>query len=116
MALSHALAPTVVIRAARGSDGESLRRLAALDSARIPAGDILVAEAEGAVVAAHSPTTGATIADPFRRTADVVEAVALAVAGAPGAEGDREVDVARAHGGQRVLRLHQRHGELDRGM
>jgi hypothetical protein len=77
MAFSHALSPTVVIRAARGSDGESLRRLAALDSARVPAGDVLIAEAEGAVVAAHSPATGATIADPFRRTADVVELLEL---------------------------------------
>ncbi len=77
MALSHALAPTVVIRAARGSDGESLRRLAALDSARVPSGDVLVAEAEGAMVAAHSPMTGATIADPFRRTAEVVELLEL---------------------------------------
>jgi len=74
--LLHA-APTVVIRAARGSDGEVLRRLAALDSARVPAGDVLVAEAEGAVVAAHSPATGATIADPFRRTAEVVELLEL---------------------------------------
>jgi hypothetical protein len=77
MALSLAVAPTVVIRAARGSDGDSLRRLAALDSARVPVGDVLVAEAEGAVVAAHSPTTGATIADPFRRTAEVVQLLEL---------------------------------------
>jgi hypothetical protein len=77
LALSLAVAPTVVIRAARGSDGDSLRRLAALDSARVPAGDVLVAEAEGAVVAAHSPTTGATIADPFRRTAEMVQLLEL---------------------------------------
>jgi len=77
MAFAHSLAPTVVIRAARGSDGDSLRRLAALDSARVPTGDVLIAEAGGAVVAAHSPTTGATIADPFRRTAEVVELLEL---------------------------------------
>ena len=77
MALSHALSPTVVIRAARGSDGDSLRRLAALDSARVPTGDVIVAEAEGAMVAAHSPATGATIADPFRRTAEVVQLLEL---------------------------------------
>jgi hypothetical protein len=70
-------APTVVIRAARGSDGEDLRRLAELDSARVLAGDVLIAEAEGAVVAAHSPATGMTIADPFRRTAEVVELLEL---------------------------------------
>ena len=33
------------------------------------AATLLVAEADGALVAAHSPDTGATIADPFRRTA-----------------------------------------------
>jgi hypothetical protein len=62
----------VVIRTARGSDAPALRRLAALDSARVPSGDLLVAETDGAMVAAHSPATGATIADPFRRTADLV--------------------------------------------
>ena len=77
MALSHALSPTVVIRAARGSDGDSLRRLAALDSARVPSGDMLVAESEGAMIAAHAPATGATIADPFRRTAEVVQLLEL---------------------------------------
>ena len=65
-------APTVLIRAARGSDGAALGRLAELDSARVPAGDLIVAEAEGALVAAHSPDARKTIADPFRPTADVV--------------------------------------------
>jgi hypothetical protein len=76
MALHH-IAPSVVIRAARGSDGDVLRRLAELDSARLPGGDMLIAEAEGMVIAAHSPATGATIADPFRRTAEVVELLQL---------------------------------------
>ena len=73
-------APTVLIRAARGSDGSVLERLAALDSARVPAGELLVAEADGAIVAAHAPATGATIADPFRRTAEVVELLELRAA------------------------------------
>jgi hypothetical protein len=76
-ALAHSLSPSVVIRAARGSDGADLRRLAELDSARVPAGDLLIAETGGAVVAAHSPASGATIADPFRRTADVVELLVM---------------------------------------
>jgi hypothetical protein len=71
------LAPTVLIRAARGSDGDDLDRLAALDSTRVPAGELLVAEADGALVAAHAPATGATIADPFRPTAQVVELLEL---------------------------------------
>jgi hypothetical protein len=70
-------APTLLIRPAGGSDGAALRRLAALDSARVPHGDLLVAEADGALVAAHSPATGATIADPFRHTAGVVELLQL---------------------------------------
>jgi hypothetical protein len=70
-------APTVLIRAARGSDGETLERLAALDSASVPAGELLVAESDGAIVAAHAPAVGATIADPFRRTAEIVELLEL---------------------------------------
>jgi hypothetical protein len=70
-------APTVLIRAARGSDGVALGRLAALDSANVPAGELLVAETDGALVAAHAPATGATIADPFRHTAQVVELLEL---------------------------------------
>lgn len=71
------IAPSVLIRAARGSDGPSLARLAALDSARVPAGELLVAEADGTLVAARAIAGGATIADPFRATADVVALLAL---------------------------------------
>jgi hypothetical protein len=70
-------APSVLIRAARGSDGPSLRRLAALDSSVVPAGELLVAEANGQLVAARAMTTGATIADPFRPTSDVLALLEL---------------------------------------
>ncbi len=70
-------AGTVIIRAAHGSDGAALHRLAALDSARVPTGELLVAETDGALVAAHAPGSGATIADPFRHTAEVVELLHL---------------------------------------
>jgi hypothetical protein len=72
MTMAAFSAPTVLIRAARGSDGAALGRLAGLDSARVPAGDLIVAETDGTLVAAHSPEARATIADPFRPTADVV--------------------------------------------
>ena len=76
--MSHvAIAPSVLIRAARGSDGPALARLAALDSAALPTGDMLVAEVDGELVAARSLATGATIADPFRPTADVVALLTL---------------------------------------
>jgi hypothetical protein len=75
------LAPTVTIRAARGSDRFALRRLAELDSRPVPAGDLLVAESGDEVVAALSLETGAGIADPFRRTADVVDLLAYRARG-----------------------------------
>jgi hypothetical protein len=68
---------SLLIRAAHGTDGAALQRLAGLDSARVPTGDLLVAEADGALIAAHAPATGATIADPFRPTAEVVELLEL---------------------------------------
>jgi hypothetical protein len=71
-----ALSP-VVIRAARGADAPALRRLAELDSAAVPTGDVLVAETAGAMVAAHSLATGVTVADPFVPTADVVRLLEL---------------------------------------
>jgi hypothetical protein len=70
-------APTVLIRAARGSDGSDLVRLAALDSAHVPAGDLLVAETDGRLIAALDPDSGVAIADPFRPTADVVALLEL---------------------------------------
>jgi hypothetical protein len=76
-ALASNLAPTVVIRAARGSDGPALRRLAELDSReQVPGGELLVAESDDELVAALSLDTGDRIADPFRRTADVVDLLA----------------------------------------
>ena len=64
-------APTVVIRAARGSDGQALENLARLDSQRPLSGaDILLAEQAGKIVAALAGAR--TIADPFRPTGDVV--------------------------------------------
>jgi hypothetical protein len=71
------IAPSVLIRAARGSDGPALVRLAALDSAALPQGELLVAESDGAIVAARAIGTGETIADPFRPTADLVALLTL---------------------------------------
>jgi hypothetical protein len=77
MTMSPAFAAPISIRPAYGSDVSALRRLAALDSSIVPAGELLVAETDGALVAAHAPATGATIADPFRHTAAVVELLQL---------------------------------------
>ena len=60
------------IRAATHTDLTALDRLAQLDSSQIPAGDLLVAENDDAIVAAISTKDGAVIANPFVRTADTV--------------------------------------------
>jgi hypothetical protein len=78
-------APNVLIRAARGSDGADLDRLAALDSAHLPAGELLVAESDGNLVAAIDLETGSAIADPFRPTSDVVALLELRAARLNGA-------------------------------
>jgi hypothetical protein len=63
----------ITIRRASGTDAADLDRLAALDSARSLSGDVLVADVGGELRAAVELTGGAVIADPFSRTADVVE-------------------------------------------
>ena len=96
-------APSVLIRAARGSDGAELERLAQLDSAEIPAGSLLVAEADGRIVAAIASSTGEAIADPFLPTADVVALLELRAAG-PRAPRSRRSN-ARRRGAARRMRV-----------
>jgi hypothetical protein len=57
-----------IIRAATDNDAASLRRLAALDSAKPLTGRVLIGEIDGEPAAALSLKTGATTADPFVRT------------------------------------------------
>jgi hypothetical protein len=64
---------SLALRVASEADAHAIGRLAALDSAAVPAAPLLVAERDGAMVAAISLPAGAVIADPFAPTADVVE-------------------------------------------
>ena len=61
----------ITIRAAGVGDGPALMRLAGLDSAPVPRGATLVAEVGGELRAALELGSGALIADPFRRTAEL---------------------------------------------
>ena len=65
--------PTIAIRAADHGDGPVLSRLAALDSAPVPFGPALIAEVDGQARAALALRDGAVVADPFARTAELVE-------------------------------------------
>jgi hypothetical protein len=62
----------LTIRMAAPEDARALRRLAELDSAAPLTGRILLAELDGALVAAASLTDGAVIADPFTPSAYAV--------------------------------------------
>jgi hypothetical protein len=69
--------PTIVIRLANHHDAATLGNLAALDS-RLPlAGPAMLAEIDGTVRAALDLSDGSVAADPFVRTAEVVEMLRL---------------------------------------
>ena len=71
-------ANTITIRRATESDASALRRLAALDDTYAPDArtDVLIAETSGEPVAAITEC-GRAIADPFRRTGELVELLRL---------------------------------------
>jgi hypothetical protein len=85
---------SLTIRLARENDHASLATLAQLDSGRAPAHPVLLAEADGGVVAAVSLLDGAAVADPFRPTADVVDLLRMRAAAA--------TTDARAQGGRHL--------------
>ena len=60
------------MRFASPDDAEELERLAALDSARVPPGPILLAEVDGELLAALPLRGGGALADPFRATAELI--------------------------------------------
>jgi hypothetical protein len=63
----------LTIRRATAADAFALRRLAAIDSAAPPTGDVLLAEMGTELWAAVAVENGAAIADPFRPSADLVD-------------------------------------------
>ena len=74
---------SLTIRHATAADEADLIRLAALDSSRVPSGELLVAQVDGHLVAALSIDTGAAIADPFEHTAAIVDSMRAQVAREP---------------------------------
>jgi hypothetical protein len=73
--MSMSPSTSLTIRHANGADATALARLAALDSSRVPNGELLIAELDGRLVAALSIDTGASIADPFEHTATIVDSL-----------------------------------------
>ena len=65
-------AAILAIRPATQDDELIVARLAALDSAPVPAGDLLLGVVDGRPLAALSMSTAAVVADPFACTAELV--------------------------------------------
>ena len=80
----------------------AVARLAELDSSRSPAEPLLVAEREGSIEAAISLATRESIANPFRRTAELLELLRCHAGGAPAPP---EVDAAPASSPSRAAAL-----------
>jgi hypothetical protein len=72
-----ALPEAITVRPAHADDATHLVRLAALDSAPLPAAPMLVAEVEGELRAALSLSDGRAIADPFRPSLALVDLLRL---------------------------------------
>ncbi len=71
----------LAIRPAAQDDAAELDRLAALDSTDVPTGQLLLAVVDGRILAALSVATGASFADPFAPTADLVDLLRRRAAG-----------------------------------
>ena len=63
----------VTIRPATDADARAIAHVAALDSSESPRGSVLVATDHAGIVAALGLEDGSVVADPFSRTADVVD-------------------------------------------
>ena len=67
----------VLIRRATPADDHTVRRLAALDSARVPRGSVLIAQVGDEPRAAIEVGTGTVVADPFRPTGNLAELLSV---------------------------------------
>ena len=67
------MSSTVTIRRSEAADAAAIERLAALDSASAPPGEMLLAEVGDELWAAVGLDGTAAIADPFRPSGDLVE-------------------------------------------
>lgn len=67
----------VILRPAGAGDHRALERLAGLDGAPVPTGEILLAVVDGEARAAIAIADRRVVADPFRPTAHLVELLVL---------------------------------------
>jgi hypothetical protein len=75
--VDHSPVTRVTLRFGAHADAQPLRALAELDSARVPAGQVLVAEVDGRLRAALPLDGSPPISDPFHRGAELLELLKL---------------------------------------
>lgn len=92
----NAIQQQITIRNGYSDDDSDVARLAALDSAPVPPGPLLLAEVDGRLVAALSLADGGVIADPFTPTLDVVAMLRLRAQQRAGGDSVRQRRWARA--------------------
>jgi hypothetical protein len=63
---------TIILRTSTLEDGRAIDRLAEIDSADAPAGELLLAEVDGVLLAGISVSDGSVIANPFKPTLEFV--------------------------------------------
>ena len=97
--------PTIVIRLATLADHRTLGNLAALDSRHPLGGPAMLAEVDGVVRAALDLSDGSVAADPFVRTAEVVELLRLRASRLRGDEPARRGALTRLRHPLRALSL-----------
>lgn len=71
------ISPVITITHSAEADGPPVWRLAALDDRRPPHGPALLAYVGGELRAAVGLLDGQAVADPFHRTADIIELLRL---------------------------------------
>ena len=71
--VTHNDSAEITIRAARDEDMREIARVAGRDTGELPAGPVLVAKVGSDVRAAISLSDGNVVADPFYRTAELVQ-------------------------------------------
>jgi hypothetical protein len=102
--VTHMDSAEITIRTAREEDMADLARVAARDTHELPAGPLLVAKVGSDVRAAISIPDGTIIADPFHRTAELVEMLRI-----------RSAAVRAARRGEIAPRRRSRHLPLSLG-
>ena len=96
----------IVIRSPNQGERRSIEQLALLDDRRLPDGDLLVAEVDGELWAAVVIDTGEGVADPFRPSGEVMDALRAAAMRLriPNGAGGENERARVSHRGRRYLR------------